>query len=651
MSMVSSEGVPDDGSGDPTWIDAPPASRDDPGANCWDASRQEIREGDGDEWTWLDRQPPTSDAPEDATTVDAGTMPAGGDFEATDVEASGAGGSASPRGVDGDGTLPACLARRYPVHRYLHTGGQAHVFIAESPEGRSVVIRVARSDVESVEGADISGILHPSIVHVIEAGRADGVDYQVQEYVPGETLRAFLEANARPPESVVRSFVEQMLDALETLEGTMGVHGGHRPIVHADIQPANLICRPDREVGTRYVLIDFGLSYRADHSLMPNARGRTLRYCPPEALLDIRTRAWDWWSIGMIVAEMLLGQHPLGTAPPLTATLAIWHQRYDLSGIADERWLLLVRGLLQNDHDLRWGASEVRAWLGGESPEVYERQSWRGTLASSPLWFAGRAFDQDPRRLADALGSNWAEAARAIGSPEARAELASWARRFHDADLVATIESTGGSAGSLDLDVIRVIGALYAVRRNGGRLGACRSWYHGMQITTDSLRAICAEALTAAEQLVGSSGRPDEVDCPNFDTMLRHATRLVHGDLAVLATTLPPSDPVRDLAERLQAGIAFLDSATTDLDPPREDWEQTLWSIHLLACLASPAARVALREDARAAVRRRPSLRPLVRQRTSPAHHLVATIRARRTPGRTLRRRMSRSNAGAPTAT
>jgi hypothetical protein len=87
---------------------------------------------------------------------------------------------------------------------------------------------------------------HPNIVPVLTYFPAHGTGYLVMEFVRGRSLRQMLRDEAPLPEARLRSVVEGVLGALETIHAA--------EFLHRDIKPDNVIVRPD---GTP-VLIDFG---------------------------------------------------------------------------------------------------------------------------------------------------------------------------------------------------------------------------------------------------------------------------------------------------------------------------------------------------------------------------------------------------------
>ncbi|KAK4728283.1 hypothetical protein R3W88_021271 [Solanum pinnatisectum] len=111
------------------------------------------------------------------------------------------------------------------------------------------------------------------------------------------------------------SEVEVGFYAYQLLKGIQHVH--EKGWIHCDIKPANVLIFDNAERGGMHKLklADFGLSLRVVEGMtyMTGAtlsnRG-TLPYAPPEPLTSgFHGRAYDIWSLGCTVAEMMTGCH------------------------------------------------------------------------------------------------------------------------------------------------------------------------------------------------------------------------------------------------------------------------------------------------------------------------------------------------------
>ncbi|KNE68142.1 AGC/SGK protein kinase [Allomyces macrogynus ATCC 38327] len=146
---------------------------------------------------------------------------------------------------------------------------------------------------------------HPFLIGLQYAFQTPLKLYLVLDYVNGGELFFHLQRERRFPEDRVRFYAAEITSALEYL------HGLH--ILYRDLKPENLLL--DRE--GHIALTDFGLAKENMHL----TDGRTRTFCgTPEYLApEIVKRqpyglAVDWWCLGSVVYEMLVGLPPFYSA-------------------------------------------------------------------------------------------------------------------------------------------------------------------------------------------------------------------------------------------------------------------------------------------------------------------------------------------------
>ncbi|MGI8330690.1 protein kinase domain-containing protein [Actinomadura scrupuli] len=303
--------------------------------------------------------------------------------------------------------LPEVLARRFSVVGELPVqGAESDLLLVADGGGTTYVVKIFRRGY----GADrevwqkLPALESPHVVRILETGHADDRDYEVIEYHPAGNLRALV-----PPDrpsldpALVTEIVVQLAAGLDRL---------HRAgIVHRDLKLENVLVAAANPL--RLVITDFGLSKAIEQSVVFASSSRTLAYAAPESLSGQVSPARDWWSLGMIVRELLTGRPPfLG----MSETAVVDHlatRPIDNDDLADPRLRLLCQGLLTRDPRRRWGADEVTAWRGGASPPVAEDlPTAPAAPATGPgLPFHGRRFG-DRGELARALVENWDTGAR-----------------------------------------------------------------------------------------------------------------------------------------------------------------------------------------------------------------------------------------------
>ena len=219
----------------------------------------------------------------------------------------------------------ALIFGKYKLLERLGRGGMAEVFKALSVGAagfqRPVVIKRILPHLAAdaqfvemfIEEARIAASLdHPNIVQVFDLGRHAGDLFMVLEYVPGSDLgelARFHATEGQPiPHQLVAFIAVDLCKALECAHGHRDEHGHHRPVIHRDVSPQNVLL----SVGGGVKLADFGLatSMGAARVTMPGVIKGKLGYMSPEQAggardLDVRS---DLFSLGIVMYEALSGR-------------------------------------------------------------------------------------------------------------------------------------------------------------------------------------------------------------------------------------------------------------------------------------------------------------------------------------------------------
>ena len=219
----------------------------------------------------------------------------------------------------------------YAVVSLLGAGGMGEVYAARDTRlGRLVALKTLQPDVAAdperkrrllLEAQAASALNDPHIVALYDVGSADGIDFLVMEYVPGETLDKLIARGGL-----------QIPQALEYAIATAGALArAHKAgIIHRDLKPGNIMIT---EEGTVKVL-DFGLAKLTEGPQAAASEGGgslvsiaglilgTAAYMSPEQAqgqtVDARS---DIFSFGVVLYEMLTGQGPF-QGSDRTSTLA-----------------------------------------------------------------------------------------------------------------------------------------------------------------------------------------------------------------------------------------------------------------------------------------------------------------------------------------
>lgn len=145
----------------------------------------------------------------------------------------------------------------------------------------------------------------PFVVSFLKAFQDDRRVYFILEYAHGGDLFAQIGAEGRLPDDHAKFYAAELLMVFHTLES----HG----IVYRDLKPENILIDRDGHVK----LCDFGFAKALD----PGVKAFTVVGCPeylaPEVLHGQgHSHEADFWSLGVLIFEMLAGYPPFTAATP-----------------------------------------------------------------------------------------------------------------------------------------------------------------------------------------------------------------------------------------------------------------------------------------------------------------------------------------------
>jgi len=248
------------------------------------------------------------------------------------------------------------------------------------------------------------------VVPCLEAHEEAGWRYEITAVPPAMTLREWMKAH-RPNFAAIEEFMRQMAAALGALH-TQGV-------VHLNLRPETIFVKEAKgepvyvlgglQEATLYTQPELMVAEVDPFYAPPEAAGLT-RHPPGTGLC-----AWDWWTVGRVVQEFLLGKHVLSVVldrdvsqrnPELRRRAEQLLLEREPAGVkagaleftsVDAGRMALLRGLLSSAAEARWGLDAVQRWLRHEPvrdhydlPRGTRMWSWKGrvfTLAEAAEFF------------------------------------------------------------------------------------------------------------------------------------------------------------------------------------------------------------------------------------------------------------------------
>lgn len=219
---------------------------------------------------------------------------------------------------------------RYRAITQLASGGMGEVFLAEdaSPApGAPAVVAIKRvaasvaSDPELLrsfrhEAQLLKVLSHRHIVRVVDVGEDEQGSFVAMELVEGPSLRLMLqrlaERGQRLPAALALDIAAQVGDALAFAYYARGPDNLPLRIIHRDVSPRNILISHAGEAK----LIDFGIAQSLRQAPVPSAGARgKVGYLSPEQLASepLNARS-NLFSLGIVLCEMLSGQHPFERA-------------------------------------------------------------------------------------------------------------------------------------------------------------------------------------------------------------------------------------------------------------------------------------------------------------------------------------------------
>ncbi len=239
---------------------------------------------------------------------------------------------------------------RYRLRSRLGAGGMGNVYLASTPAGRPVALKVVRPELSHDQ--EFRARFHQEIqaarrvrglytAELVDADPEADPPWLATAYVPGPSLQQVLDTHGPMPEAEAFRLIAGVAEALQA------IHSAN--VVHRDLKPSNVVLGPD---GPR--VIDFGIARALEGSALTRT-GMTVgtpQFMAPEQFMEgPATPMIDVFALGSLAAYAALGRPPFGGGHPAAVYYRVVHEPPDLNGCTPQLRTLIEPCLAKQPAD------------------------------------------------------------------------------------------------------------------------------------------------------------------------------------------------------------------------------------------------------------------------------------------------------------
>ncbi|KIP02208.1 hypothetical protein PHLGIDRAFT_130859 [Phlebiopsis gigantea 11061_1 CR5-6] len=300
--------------------------------------------------------------------------------------------------VDFDGEVDLY---HFDLHRAVGKGAFGKVRVVEHKKSKQLYALKYIDKAKCIKQKAVANIIqerrlleeidHPFIVNLRYAFQDDENCFFVLDLMLGGDLRFHLERKGRIEEGVVRFWLAELAEALNYLR--------KQRIIHRDLKPDNILL----DAAGHAHITDFNVAIHYSERRLHTSVAGSMAYMAPE-VVGRKGYTWcvDWWSLGVVMWELLFHRRPFDGRTAEKMTNSILKDPLKLPSNANDicspECQDFVRGLLDRNPKTRLGCRSR-----GQGIEDIHNHPWMASID----WDQLRKKDIQPPFVPDMKKANF----------------------------------------------------------------------------------------------------------------------------------------------------------------------------------------------------------------------------------------------------
>ena len=209
------------------------------------------------------------------------------------------------------------------------------------------IIEKDQAEYTKAERDILTAVTHPFIVSLRFSFQTTSKLYLILEFINGGHLFFQLYQQGTFGDDLTRFYISEICLAIGHLHSLN--------IMHRDLKPENILVDVDGHVK----ITDFGLAKKISEDERANSLAGSIDYMAPE-ILNARGhgKTADWWSVGVLMFEMLAGTLPFKGKNKQAVQKAICSEKVKVPNYFQPEAVGLIKGMLAKDPTVRLGRGE-----------------------------------------------------------------------------------------------------------------------------------------------------------------------------------------------------------------------------------------------------------------------------------------------------